>query len=181
MCPGMARSPRSLPGLSPRPAPKLPPALEQPPGNALLFPKGTVPRGTAQAHPEPLWAWHRESCPFPTHLLGLHQPFWQLPGSSSTSRAVGESLPQPNCPLPWHLPPQPFPTARGPTARPPHTPTGHMGHRSCSAAAARELGNGSRPRSTEGSQELPNQSFLPLLGFTCSWAGADAGLGLCLK
>lgn len=93
---------------------------------------------------------------------------WRVPAPAQ--------LPPALAPAPPALPHRP-----GPTARPPHTPTGHMGHCSCSAAAARELGNGSRPRSTEGSQELPNQSFLPLLGFTCSWAGADAGLGLCLK
>lgn len=174
MCPGMARSPRSLPGLSPRPAPKLPPALEQPPGNALLFPKGTVPRGTAQAHPEPLWAWHRESCPFPTHLLGLHQPFWQLPGSSSTSRAVGESLPQPNCPLPWHLPPQPFPTARGP--RPGH-PTHRRGTWGTAPAPQPLLGNsGTAP----GPGPLRAVRSFQISPSFPSWGSRAAGQGLTL-
>lgn len=141
LCPGMARSPIF-------PARPVPMANTRADiiSRTASWECPVVPKGIHSPWDSPgtLWAQPRESCPFPTHLLGIHQPFWQLPGSSPTSRAVGEPSPGP-APL-----------------------NTHGAHRapSCSTAAAQQCGDGSMP--TEGSQELPNQSLLPLLGFTCS-------------
>ena len=175
VCPGTAGSPRSLPGLSPGQHQSCRQLWNSPPGNALLFPKGTVPRGTAQAQPEPLWAWHRESCPFPTHPLGLHRPFWRLLGSSSTSRAVGESLPQPSCSLPQQLPPQPFPSAPGPPAWPPRTRWGTSGTAPAPQLLLGKVGTAPGPgplRALRSSQIHPS--------FPCR-ASPAAGQGLTLR